>query len=77
MSNNEKIFIKNLIILRKSNRLYQKELAGIIGATLTSYKSWESFRVSVPLLFMVRVAVYFQYPLDTLVKEALPMLMVA
>ncbi len=60
-------FSKKLIELRKSNHLYQKDVAAGIGVSLRGYQFYESSQKEPTLSVIIALANYYNVSLDYLV----------
>jgi DNA-binding XRE family transcriptional regulator len=69
---NRRIFISNLINLRRASKLYQKEMAVILDIKLCTYQAWEEGRSFPKPEVQIKIANHFQYNLQTLLTTLLP-----
>lgn len=74
MNDDIQILSRNLCILRKYHRLTQKEMASILGISVTSLRKLEHgilpHRLTIDFLFALNA--HFHIPIDTLFSEIFP-----
>ena len=61
--------MNNLKQLRKENKLYQKDIASILGMSQTGYSQYETETNDIPTNILIKLADYYNTSIDYLLCQ--------